>query len=91
MSTGVCEIELLGTQKTARLMALLFDEKSLRRQLREAVWAPAKLKPTGSRIKAGTKVVAHCYGVFLLPDGKILCVAVGRSKPLLRMLGSRQG
>jgi hypothetical protein len=83
MSTGVCEIDFLGTKKSARLMALLLDEKSLRRQLREAVWAPAKLKPTGSRIKAGTKVVAHCHGVFLLPDGKNLCVAVGRSKPLV--------
>jgi hypothetical protein len=83
MSTGVCEIDFLGTKKTARLMALLLDEKSLRRQLREAVWAPAKLKPTGSRIKAGTKVVAHCHGVFLLPDGKNFCVAVGRSKPLV--------
>lgn len=83
MSTGVCEIDFLGTKKTARLMALLLDEKSLRRQLREAVWAPAKLKPTGSRIKARTKVVAHCHGVFLLPDGKNLCVAVGRSKPLV--------
>lgn len=82
MSTGVCEIDILGTKETARLMALLLDEKSLRRQLREAVWAPAKLKPTGSRIKAGTKVVAHCHGVFLLPDGKNLCVAVGRSKPV---------
>ena len=81
MSAGVCEIDFLGTKKTARLMALLLDEKSLRRQLREAVWAPAKLKPSGSRIKAGTKVVAHCHGVFLLPDGKTLCVAVGRTKP----------
>lgn len=81
MSTGVCEIDFLGTKKTARLMALVLDEKSLRRQLREAVWAPAKLKPTGSPIKAGTKVVAHCYGVFLLPDGKTLSVAVGRTKP----------
>lgn len=83
MSTGVSEIDFLGTKKTARLMALLLDEKSLCRQLREAMWAPAKLKPTGSRIKAGTKVVAHCHGVFLLPDGKNLCVAVGRSNPLV--------
>lgn len=83
MSTGACEIDFLGTKKTARLMALLLDEKSLRRQLREATWAPAKLKPTGSRIKAGTKVVAHCHGVFLLPDGKTLCVLVGRSKPVV--------
>jgi hypothetical protein len=50
--------------------------------LEEAVWAPAKLKPTDSRINAGTKVVAHCHGVFLLPDCKTLCVVVGRSKPV---------
>lgn len=82
LATGEWEIEVLGAQRTARLMALLLDEKSLRRQLREAVWAPAKLKPTDARIKVGTKVVAHCHGVFLLPDGKTLCLAVGRSKPV---------
>lgn len=82
MSTGVCEIDFLSTKKTARFIALLLDEKFLRRQLREAVWAPAKLKPTGSRIKAGIKVVAHCHGVFLLPDGKTLGVMVGRTKPV---------
>lgn len=82
LATGEWEIEVLGAQRTARLMALLLDEKSLRRQLREAVWAPAKLKPTDARIKVGTKVVAHCHGVFLLPDGKTLCLVVGRSKPI---------
>lgn len=80
LATGEWEIEVLGAQRTARLMALLLDEKSLRRQLREAVWAPAKLKPTDARIKVGTKVVAYCHGVFLLPDGKTLCLVVGRSK-----------
>jgi hypothetical protein len=64
-----------------RLVALVLDEMSLRRQLREAVWAPTKLKPTGARVKSGTKVVAHCHGMFLLPDGKTLCVLVGRSRP----------
>jgi len=82
LATGEWEIEVLGAQRTARLMALLLDEKSLRRQLREAAWAPAKLKPTDARIKVGTKVVAHCHGVFLLPDGKTLCLVVGRSKPV---------
>ena len=82
MSTGVCEIDFLGTKKTAQLMALLLDEKSLRRQLREAVLVSAKLKPTDSRIYSETKVVAHCHGVFLLPDCKTLCVVVGRSKPV---------
>ena len=83
LATGEWEIEVLGAQRTARLSALLLDEMPLRRQLREAVWAPAKLKPTDSRINAGTKVVAHCYGVFLLPDCKTLCVVVGRSKPVV--------
>ena len=83
LATGEWEIEVLGAKRTARLMALLLDEKSLRRQLREAVWAPVKLKPTDTRIKAGSKVIAHCHGVFLLPDGKTLCVMVGRSKPMV--------
>lgn len=82
MSTGVYEIDVLGTKKTARLIAFLLDEKSLRCQLREAVWAQTMLKPAGVRIKAGTKVVAHCHGVFLLPDGETLNVIVGRSNPL---------
>lgn len=41
----------------------------------------AKLKPN-ARIKGRSTVIAHCHGVFLLPEGKNLCVVVGRSKPL---------
>ncbi|WP_144731168.1 MULTISPECIES: hypothetical protein [Comamonadaceae] len=52
-------------------------------ELEQAVWSPTKLKPTDSRIGPGTKVVAYCCGVFLLPDDKTLCVLVGRSKPLV--------
>lgn len=63
-------------------MTIVLDEKSLRRQLREAAWAPAKLKPTDTRISSDTKVEAYCHGVFLLPDCKTLCVVVGRSKPV---------
>lgn len=82
VSTGVFEIFVHGTKVTALTLARMIGGETLRGQMEEAVWAPAKLKPTGSRIKAGTKVVAHCHGVFLLPDGKNLCVAVGRSKPV---------
>lgn len=82
ISTGVREISVHGTKVTALTLARVIGRETLRGQMEEAVWAQAKLKPTGSRIKAGTKVVAHCHGVFLLPDGKSLCVAVGRSKPL---------
>ena len=82
ISTGVREISVHGTKVTALTLARMIGRETLRGQLEEAVWAPAKLKPTGLRIKADTKVVAHCHGVFLLPDGKNLCVVVGRSEPL---------
>lgn len=82
LATGELEIEVFCPRRKARQIALLWRvEKSLLRQLLEAVWEPAKLKPTDARIEVGTKVVAYCHGVFLLPDGKNLCVAVGRSKP----------
>jgi hypothetical protein len=80
ISTGIREIEFLGTKKTARTLTRFLQEKSLRRQLSEAVWASVKLKPTSRHSNVGTKVVAHCYAVYLLPDGKSLCVVVGRSK-----------
>lgn len=81
ISTGVREIVVHGTKVTALALARMIGRETLRGQMEEAVWATAKLKPTGSRIKSGTKVVAHCHSVFLLPDGKNLCVVVGRSKP----------
>ena len=82
IATGVLEISIYGTRVSALTWTrLLASEETLRGQLEKAVWAPTKLKPTGSRIKTGTKVAAYCHGVFLLPDGKNLCVAVGRSKP----------
>ncbi len=51
--------------------------------IRHAVWDRRRLKPAGQRTKSGTSVLAHCHGVFLLPDGKTLCVVVGRTKPVL--------
>lgn len=82
ISTGMREVTVCGTKKIAMLVAAAIGKETLRGQLEEAVWAPAKLKPIGSRIKAGTKGVAHCHGVFLLPDEKMLCVLVGRAKPV---------
>lgn len=81
ISTGVREISVHGTKVTALTLARMIGKETLRGQLEEAVWSPVKLKPTGSRIKVGTNVVAYCHGVFFLPFGKNLCVAVGRSKP----------
>jgi len=66
---------------TAALIALTNGRKSLCGQLGEAVWDRARLKPRVSWVKAGTKVVAHCYGVFVLPGDKSLCVLVGRDPP----------
>ena len=82
ISTGVREISVLGTMGTAPMLARLIGRETLRGQMEGAVWAPAKLKPSGSRIKSGTKVIAHCHGVFLLPDVKTLCLVVGRTKPV---------
>ena len=83
ISTGLLEIFVYGPKSFARSIARFRSVygPELMGDLEQAVWVPAKLKPTGSRIKAGTKVVAYCHGVFSLPDGKNLCVAVGRSKP----------
>ena len=84
VSTGVLEVTVYGTKVIARLTARIRsgDGLKLRGQLEQAVWSQAKLKPTSVRIKGSTKVVAYCHGVFLLPDGKNLCVVVGRSKPV---------
>ncbi|MBL0086561.1 MAG: hypothetical protein IPP44_07570 [Ideonella sp.] len=82
ISTGTREVTVCGTRKIALLAAAAIGKEALSGQLEEAVWAPAKLKPTDSRINAGTKVVAHCHAVFLLPDCKTLSVVVGRSKPV---------
>jgi hypothetical protein len=82
ISTGVREVTVHGTKVTARAIAALIGKGTFRGQLEEAVWDPAKLKPTGSRIKAGTKVDAYCHGVFLLPGEKTLCLVVGRTKPV---------
>jgi hypothetical protein len=56
-------------------------DETLWGQFARAVWV-AKLKPEGQRVDSGTKVVAHCHGVFLLPGEKSLCVLVGCSKAI---------
>lgn len=84
ISLGMSEVTVYGTKAASRLLARIRGEGGfkLMGQLEEAVWAPAKLKPIGSRIKVGNKVIARCHGVFLLPDGKTMCVVVGRAKPV---------
>ena len=82
IATGTRDVTVLGTKSTAHVTALLLGKESLCGQLNAAVWAPTKLKPIGPHIKSGTSVTAHCHCVFLLPDGKNLCVVVGRSKPV---------
>lgn len=81
ISTGIREVTVHGTKVTARALARLIGIDTLRGQMEEAVWRADKLKPTGLRVKSGDSVVAHCHGVFLLPDQKTLSVLVGRTKP----------
>jgi hypothetical protein len=83
ISMGVLQVTVYGTTKAvARVVALLTGKESLEGQLATSVWDPSKLKPAGSRLKAGSEVEAYCHGVFLLPGEKTLCVAVGRAKPI---------
>ncbi len=83
IATGTRDVTVLGTKSTAHVTTLLLGKETLCGQLSDAVWAPTKLKPIGPHIKSGTTVIAHCHGVFLLPDGKNLCVVVGRAKPVV--------
>lgn len=81
ISTGEFNFEVFGTKQTSPVYAELLGRESLRGQIAQAVWLPAKLKPKVRHIKSGTSVVAHCHGVFLLPDNKNVCLLVGRRKP----------
>lgn len=82
ISTGIHKVTVHCSKVNARMLASILDQDSLRRHLEEAVWLAAKLKPISSRIKSGATIVAHCHGVFLLPDEKTLSVLVGRTKPV---------
>lgn len=46
ISTGVREIYVHGTKVTALTLARMIGRETLRGHMEEAVWAPAKLKPT---------------------------------------------
>ena len=80
ISTGERELTC-GFKKAAQVAAKLIGKNTLHGQFEEAVWVASLLRPTGPRLKAGTKVYAYCHGVFLLPDEKRLCVVAGRAKP----------
>ncbi len=82
ISIGTYEATFHGSNELTRVVAALVGNRSLHGQLEKAGWSPSLLKPTGPRIKAGASVVAHCHGVFSLPDGKTLCVVVGREMPV---------
>jgi hypothetical protein len=82
IAMGSRKVTVCGTKGTSQALARLLGAETLHGQLQEAVWAPDKLKPTGARIKNGAEIIAHCHGVFLLPERNNLCVVVGRSKPL---------
>jgi len=77
ISTGVLDVTpALAQKKPARVILRLLNEAgSLRLRLGTAVWKPAKLKRPS--VRAGVGIYAHCHGVFVLPGGSELCVAVG--------------
>lgn len=87
IATGVldCSPSVSSRNKAAALAAAGLSaaggRDSLRGQLEQAVWDRSRLKPHVSWVKAGTKVLAHCHGVFLLPGQKSLCILVGRENP----------
>jgi hypothetical protein len=76
ISTGVLDVTPTHAQMRLALatVRLCNVEGSLRRHLGTAVWKPAKLRPP--TVSLGTRVHAHCHGVFVLPGGTKLCVAV---------------
>jgi hypothetical protein len=81
VSTGVREITVHGTKKTAQTFAAMIGKDKLSGQFEEAVWMATLLRPAGSQVKAGMTINAYCHAVFLLPGEKRLCVVVGRTKP----------
>ncbi len=66
------------SKKTAIAMSCLVGRNSLRGQVWEAVWDRFKLKPANSGKDAEAKILAHCHGIFALPNDTLLCVLIGR-------------
>jgi hypothetical protein len=80
ISTGVHEVTVIGTKKVLPVL-LMLGIGSLPHALMAAVWDRQKLRPSGSRLRNGTQVVAYCWGAFLRPTDERLLLIVGRSKP----------
>jgi len=71
--TGVRGISVQGTKVTALTLARLIGKETLRGQLEEAGWAQANHRPNGSRIRAGSKVVAHWRCIVVAGRGEPEC------------------
>lgn len=80
ISTGVCEVSVIGDKEVLPLL-LILGENLLQPALVCAVWDRQKLRPSGRRLRNGTKVVAYCWGAFLRPTDERLLLLVGRFKP----------
>jgi hypothetical protein len=81
ISTGVHEVTVIGTKKVLPVL-LMLGIGSLQHALMAAVWDRQKLRPSGSRLRNGTQVIAYCWGAFLRPTDERLLLIVGRSKPV---------
>src|SRR5262245_18277404 len=79
ISTGIWQVTV-QSKKAAQVFARLIGVDTMRGQFEKAVWVAAQRRP--ARVKAGTKIHAHCRGVFLLPGEKRVCVVAGREKPI---------
>ncbi|MGF6635092.1 type II toxin-antitoxin system HicA family toxin [Paraburkholderia sp. MM6662-R1] len=84
IARGRIDVAALHSKTTAKVFAVLAPERSLLCQLTLALWDKRKLGPVGERVRSGLKVIAHCYGVFSLPDKHTLCVLVSRNEPVER-------
>ncbi len=81
ISTGCREVPILSSKKALQTVIALIDGERLSGQLQAAVWDNLKLRPKISRLQAGMKVTAYCWGAFLHPGKERLRIVVGRSKP----------
>ncbi|MEZ7523553.1 type II toxin-antitoxin system HicA family toxin [Burkholderia vietnamiensis] len=84
LANGRVEIVALHGKRVAKVSAVLMPERSLHWQLTLALWDKRKLRPFEERIRDGLKVIAHCHGVFSLPDEHTLCVVISRQEPVGR-------
>ena len=82
IASGAHEVEVNLSKKTVQLYSECKGFDSFRIQLELAAWSPSLLRPPLLTIKKGVKVLAHCYGVFSLPDPDSVLLLIGTTPPV---------